>query len=158
MGSPIAALPPGVSRNSRPCWVPVMPDGTAWESEDGVPHFGTQNGVQGYIDEVIEDEPKPVPAPMSTLCLNIRALCGYWFDEEDEGVVCFGSVEEITKVVKAWGWTQSAAGWSCSADCTECAEAVAAADTSWAPVPIATGQQPLIGADETPGSVAITSH
>jgi hypothetical protein len=146
MSSQDTALPPGVSRNDQPCWVPVMPDGTRWETEYGEPHFGTRDGAQEYIDAVVEDEPKPVPVMLPTLCLNIRALCGYWFDEDDEGVVCFDSVEEITETVKSWGWTESPAGWSCTPDCVECAEAVVAVDPSWTPVPVTTDQLLLIAA------------
>jgi hypothetical protein len=110
MSSAVTALPPGVSRNDRPCWVPVMPDGTRWESEYGEPHFGTRDAVRTYIKDVV-----------------------------------FDSIEEITKVVKSWGWTQSPAGWSCMSDCVECAEAVAAVDPSWTPVPVAADQLSLIG-------------
>jgi hypothetical protein len=152
--APTETLPPGVTRNTEPCWVLTYANGSEYESHDGVPHFRTAEDAQGLADTLAdEDDPQaelPKPTALPAPCWQVMALCGYTLDEE-EWLVCSETAELAAHAATGCDWKLTPIGWKCQDDhCDGCAEAIASAQEKRGPillpVPVADGQEPLIGA------------
>lgn len=146
-------LPPGVTRNSEPCWVLVYADGKPYESHDGAPHFADAEDAQKCADDLRdEDDPDELPKPqvLPGPCHHVTTLCGYTLDEE-EWIFHFDSAQEaFDTATKSYAWRFVGDGIACSEDagCSNCDESAARREQGCGPVllpvPVAVGQQPLI--------------
>lgn len=156
MTTTAAKLPPGVTRNDLPCWVLVYANGSLYESHDGAPHLHSEESAQGLAagladeDDPAAEVPKPVQLPAP--CFMVAALCGYLLDEE-EWVVHSETAELAAEAGKAYEWRPVAGGLACSdSTCNGCWSAINAYERQHGPmplpVPVAEGQEPLIGAQQ----------
>jgi hypothetical protein len=149
-----AQLPPGVTRNTEPCWVLAYANGSEYEGHDG-PHFADADEAQGFADSVLADDEDPLvevpkPAELAGPCYRVTSLCDYVFDEDDEGIQHFKSAVVAIETVTARAWEPTPIGFMCSTDCDNgCVAALAEYEREHGPilppVPVADGQEPLIG-------------
>lgn len=118
---PLATIPAaatirdGLSREPEPCWELVDDNGrTAPEAG----HFQTEAAATNAA----EDWHDPVNTSLRpNACWTATAVCGYRYDEEDEGTVHFATRDEAAMVVLGNDWRVRGGVLLCPDEhCEEC--------------------------------------
>lgn len=139
-------LLPGVSRNDEPCWVLTYRNGLHYDYGEGVQHFDTAEEAVRYTEGGALE-----PEQLTDPCFHVFTFCGYALDEDDEGIFHFDTAKAAHDSAVAFNWRFVCDGFACPADfdCDNCEDSIARREQARGPllppVPVADGQESLIG-------------
>ncbi|GAA0493724.1 hypothetical protein Ade02nite_21230 [Paractinoplanes deccanensis] len=76
-----------VTTNDHHCWIVTLADGSPTGFEDSEPHYASEDEARKFAKDITyPNDPPPIVKRLDHLCSSATTVCGYRYDEDDEGV------------------------------------------------------------------------